>query len=385
VVLPTLSQIQNWETDHLRRAATQWVNTADAWEDSYDSIARQMVAPGGKPWTGDAAEAAQSAASRDQLKVRGLSDDLRAAATAARGGSEEIETAKKSALHAVGAAHAEGFTVNEDLTLTDQFSNSSTEELEARRVQVETLSADIRAKASALVAVDQQAADKVAAAAEGLQEPSFEASGTSGGSQPAQMVDFHGVPLPEKPSWTSPDPPPGGWSSDPVTRAAQKIAYGHASTKHLANEWPPGTTREQLASEVERIMRAGTNPNSGMITGRTGDGAPAIYDPKTNTLVIRDPGAADAGTVYKPARGETYVAEKVPTRLPSLTPNELGDTRPRVEPPKAEPPAPRAGPRVGPPIVGVPPVVNLPGTSGSDIHVIDSGGTPDVGLPGTGQ
>ena len=387
MVLPTLCHIRSWETDHLRQAATEWLNTADAWEDSFDTIARQMAAPGGKPWAGDAAEAAQSTASRDRLKVQGLSDDLRAAATAARGGSEEIEAAKKAALHAVGAAYAEGFTVHEDLTLSDQFISASAEELETRRVQAEALSAEIREKAAALAAVDQQTADRIATAAAGLQESSFETSGTQGGSPPAQLVDFRGVPMPEKPSWTSPEPPPGGWSDDPVTRAAQKIAYGHASTKHLAREWPAGTTREQLASEVERIMRAGMNPSGGMVVGRTIDGAPAIYDPKTNTLVIRDPGAADAGTVYRPTRGEPYVAEKVPTRLPSLPPNELGDApaRPRVEPPKAEPPAPRSVPRVGPPIVGVPPVVNLPGTGGSDIPVIDSGGTPDVGLPGAGR
>ncbi|MBJ7339782.1 hypothetical protein [Mycolicibacterium sp.] len=347
-----------------------------------------MTAPGGRPWGGDAAEAAQSSASRDQLKVRGLSDDLRAAAVAARGASEEIEGAKRAALHAVGAAHAEGFTVNDDLSLTDQFDGTSPEEAEHRRALARVLAADILEKASALAAVDNEAAEKISAAGAGLREASFETGGVAGGPTTVQLVDFRGVPLPEKPSWTSPEPPPGGWSEDPVTRAAQKIAYGHASTKHLANEWSPGTTREQLAREVERIMRAGMNPNGGMTVGRTGDGAPAIYDPKTNTLVIRDPSAADAGTVFRPTRGEPYVADKVPTRLPSLSPNELGDApaRPRVEPPKAEPQAPRGVPRIGlPPIVVVPPLVGLPGAGAGDIPVVDSDGTPDVGLPGAGR
>jgi hypothetical protein len=388
VVIPTLSQVQGWETDHLDQAATHWMNTADAWDDSFKSVSRQTAAPGGKSWSGEAAQSAQARASLDQLKVEGLSDDLRAAAMVARSATGEIEAAKRAALFAIGEAYAEGFVVSEDLSLTDQFNSSSDEELAVRRAQAQALSAEIREKAAALAAVDQEAAEKIAAAAAGLQEPSFGGGVAPGGSAPIQLVDFHGVPLPEKPSWTSPDPPPGGWSDDPVTRAAQKIAYGHASTKHLANEWPPGTTREQLASEVERIMRAGMTPNGGMITGRTGDGAPAIYDPKTNTLVIRDPGAADAGTVFRPTRGEPYVAEKVPTRLPSLSPNELGDAsaRPRVEPPRAEPQGPRAVPRVGlPPIVGVPPIVDLPGTDGGDIPVVDSGGAPDVGLPGAGR
>lgn len=387
MVVPTLSQIQRWETDHLREAATNWTNTADAWEDSFRSISRQMAAPGGKHWSGDAAEAAQSGASLDQLKVQGLSDDLRAAAMSARGAAGELETAKRAALHTIGAAHAEGFIVGEDLSLTDQFDSTSSDELAARRAQAQALSAEIREAAAALATADQEAADKIAAAAAGLRDPSFATGKSSGGSPSIQMVDFHGLPLPEKPSWTSPDPPPGGWSDDSVTRAAQKIAYGHASAKHLANEWPPGATREQLASEVERILRAGTNPNGGMTVGRTSDGAPAIYDPKTNTLVIRDPGAADDGTVFRPTRGEPYIDQKVPTRLPSLSPNELGDVpaRPPVEP-RAAPEGPRTMPRVGlPPMVGVPPLIVPPGLGAGDLPVIDVDGMPDVGLPGAGH
>lgn len=384
MVVPSLSQIQRWETDHLHQAATHWTNTADAWEDSFDSISRLMAAPGGKPWSGDAAEAAQASAMLDRVKVQGLSDDLRAAAMAARGATREIEAAKAAALYAVGEAHAEGFIVNEDLSLTDQFSTTSSEELAARQVQAQVLSAAIQEKAAALAAVDQEAAAKITAAAAGLRGPTFGIGPAPEGPASIQMVDFHGVPLPEKPSWTSPEPPPGGWSDDPVTRAAQKIAYGHASTKHLANEWPPGTTREQLAREVERIMRAGTSPNGGMIVGRTSDGAPAIFDPKSNTLVIRDPAAADSGTVFKPTRGEPYIADKVPTRLPSLSPAELADTpaRPRAEPPRAEPVAPRVG---LPPMVGVPPLVDPPGLGAGDIPILDAGGVPDVGLPGAGQ
>lgn len=195
-----------------------------------------------------------------------------------------------------------------------------------------------------------------------------------------QAVDFITGPLPEKPSWVSPEPPPGGWSDDPITRAAQKIAYGHASLKHLS-EFPPGMTRDQLATEVERIMRAGTNPNGGMIVGRTQDGAPALYDPKTNTLVIRDWGAADAGTVYKPKEGQPYVVnEKAPIRVSSIPTSELADAplRPPVEPPKIGPSAPRVG---FPPMVGVPPIIDLPTPGVGENPVLDVDGIPGVGGP----
>lgn len=348
---------------------------------------RQIANPGAQVWAGTAGEAAQARASLDQFKVQGVADDLRAASTAARGSIGQIAAAKSAALYAIGEAHANGFIVSEDLSLEDRFPSTSSTELAARRIQAQMLSAEIRDKAAALAAADQEAAEAITASAAGLQSAPFGRGGGREGPR-IQMVDFHGNPLPEKPSWTSPNPPPGGWSDDPITRAAQKIAYGHASTKHLANEWPPGTTREQLASEVERIMRAGTNPTSGMIVGRTSDGAPAIYDPKTNTLVIRDPGAADAGTVFKPSRGEPYVETKVPTRVPSLSPSELADAplRPRVEPPRVEPPMPRAGPGSGvPPIAGVPPMVEPPGIGAGDVPILDSGGMPDVGFPGAGR
>lgn len=81
-----------------------------------------------------------------------------------------------------------------------------------------------------------------------------------------------------------------------------------------------------------------------MIIGRAADGAPIIYDPKTNIIVIRDPGAADAGTAFKPTRGADYAENvKIAGRVASIPPSELADGHvagpaPRaVGPPGAEP------------------------------------------------
>lgn len=62
VDVPSLSQIQRWKTDHLHLAATHWINAADDWEHSFDSISRRMASAGGMQWSGDAAETAQSRA-----------------------------------------------------------------------------------------------------------------------------------------------------------------------------------------------------------------------------------------------------------------------------------------------------------------------------------
>jgi hypothetical protein len=93
--IPTLSQIRGWDADHLSQAATFWRNTADTWENSFDRVAQEMPSPGGLPWEGSAADAAQKRAASDQLKVRGLADDLRLAANIAQTAADELELAKK--------------------------------------------------------------------------------------------------------------------------------------------------------------------------------------------------------------------------------------------------------------------------------------------------
>jgi hypothetical protein len=195
-----------------------------------------------------------------------------------------------------------------------------------------------------------------------------------------QAVDFHGGPLPERPKLPKPepDPPPGGWSDDPITRAAQKIAYGHAYTDHPEDFARQGISKDQLAQTIEKMMRESRNPGD-LVVGRTPDGAPAIYDPKTNLIVIRDPGAADDGTAFRPKAGEAYIDRKMPTRLPSLSPSEFGDTAPQPAPvePKSPVPAPRAGPGGiggGPlPDETLPHIVELPHQGEEELPVIGDG------------
>ena len=59
---PTLSQVQAWSTDHLTDAAGSWTRAATLWEGSFTQLSRQVGAPGGTPWLGAAADAAQQRA-----------------------------------------------------------------------------------------------------------------------------------------------------------------------------------------------------------------------------------------------------------------------------------------------------------------------------------
>ena len=76
VEVPSLSQIFGWDTEHLYRAATDWVSTAEHWDGIFDGVHQSMLSPGGTVWEGEAADAAQGQALADLVKVRGLSDTL---------------------------------------------------------------------------------------------------------------------------------------------------------------------------------------------------------------------------------------------------------------------------------------------------------------------
>ncbi len=138
-------------------------------------------------------------------------------------------------------------------------------------------------------------------------------------------------------------------------RAAQKIAYGHAGTDHIADF--PGMTRDQLADLIfGKMKRSIDNPGGLRLGVSNSDGAPVIYDPKDNVMIVRDPNAADAGTVFKPNLKERldYVNEKFGGSVRAFKPEDLID---KPLPAPAEPPvrptepvegAP-AGPRPAPP------------------------------------
>jgi hypothetical protein len=197
--------------------------------------------------------------------------------------------------------------------------------LAAREAEARSFAATIRVDVHALVRADDYAAAEILSAASGLQSLRF------GNDGAVRAVGLHGAPFPEKPPNPPAIPPPEGWSQDPLMRAAQKIAYGHASdpdTGHMGDF--PGMTKAQLAEFVyQKMLRAFTDP-SGLILGASDtDGVPVIYDPKANVLIVRDtrPNAPDGGTVFKPdlAKYPNFVADKFGSYVSVFTPDQLAD------------------------------------------------------------
>ena len=88
----------------------------------------------------------------------------------------------------------------------------------------------------------------------------------------------------------------------PVRESSSQIANGHAFRKHVVEggEFPGISTPDDFARRIESVV---SNPTAskGLSRGRT-----AFYDARSNTVVIRDPRSADAGTALRPRDRQRY-------------------------------------------------------------------------------
>jgi filamentous hemagglutinin len=80
--------------------------------------------------------------------------------------------------------------------------------------------------------------------------------------------------------------------------ASQEIAGGHAFAAHAAEFG--FRTRAQMAAHIEKVM---ANPTA---TRSLSGGRTAFWDKATQSVVIRNPSAADGGTAFIPKEGEKY-------------------------------------------------------------------------------
>ncbi len=351
--LLTLSHVQSLDTTYLREATDYFERTGNLWDEVFAEIHAGASTPGGASWQGQAAVAAQERAYFDMVKIRGAAFQLHEAAGIARRGGEQLQEGKAAVLEAVSEVRAAGFDVGEDYSVTDRSQGGSTELRAQRRAQAIGHAAFIGHRVGALIANDQETAAQIAAVTKGIDHLTFtESPGVNDvilgddKQNRVQLVDHHTFKEAPNPA---PDPRPGGWSSDPLMRAAQKIAYGHAGTDHIADF--PGMTRDQLADFIYGKMKRSIGDPGGLRLGASSsDGAPVIYDPKDNVMIVRDPSAPDCGTVFKPDLQERpdFVDKKFGWREPSFKPGQLADG-PRTAP--TEPPAGPTRPVEGPPAV----------------------------------
>lgn len=185
--LPTKSEIENWDTSYLDTAASSWRTAATASEDAFDQHRQNISAPGGTTWEGAAKDAALDRVTADVAVVGRQGGVLREAATLAENGAYDIKSAKDKAVEAITAAENDGFTVGEDLSVTDGRRYDITTIAERNRAAKEHAE-DIRWAAEQLAQADKLVGDRLQAKAADLEGIRFDGEG-DGRNGHVQLVD----------------------------------------------------------------------------------------------------------------------------------------------------------------------------------------------------
>src|SRR5271156_514891 len=160
-MVPTLSQIETYTTDHLVDAADHWDGLADRWEDAHWQVRNQAHV---LDWQGAAADA---------LRARTVSD-YTLSSSIARQRAGELDQLRNRVLYAVEDAHNAGFIVGEDLSVSDTRTSGTAAELAARQAQAQIFVADIRSRAGALVGADTSVAGDLSSAGAGVGDTGLE-------------------------------------------------------------------------------------------------------------------------------------------------------------------------------------------------------------------
>ncbi|WP_396910295.1 hypothetical protein [Mycolicibacterium sp.] len=192
-VLPSRSEIEDWDTSDLANAATAWRNAATASEDLFDQHRQNISSPGGTTWEGDAKDAALSRVTADIGVVGSHGAVLREAASIAENGVTDIGAAKRDVLAVIKETEDDGFRVGEDLSVTDT-RKPDLSTMAARQTAATEHAEDIRWNAERLVQADAHVGERLQTKAAELEGIRFDGEGN--GSGPTIMaVDFKQNPI----------------------------------------------------------------------------------------------------------------------------------------------------------------------------------------------
>jgi hypothetical protein len=269
------------------------------------------------------------------MKVSGLDDQLNQAAKVVRMCASELEAARSRVRYSVEDAHAGGFAVGDDLSVTDRSTGGTAVERATRQTQAEMFAADIRQRAAQLVALDQKVAGTIGTALAGIGNISFDEATTEPGSRAPATMEHNGIQLVDWKQTPTPDVPPGPRAQD-IRDAIKDLPRGtRPDIREVRSE-------EDLRRFWEWISKDGseyTSPNpyrGGLgIERQLSDGTRVrIGDSKKfgTTMDITLPNGDDIRLHFNPARGGELNFPKQPGEPPA---------RAAVPEPPARAPAPR--------------------------------------------
>ena len=215
-VVPGLSALLTWPTDHLTEAANHWEAVGErsyglahgVWSDALAS-----------DWQGEAADALRATAHSDMLTTSGVVDQLQDAAGVARSGASDLEAARSQVRYAVEDARSAGFDVSENLAVTDRTTGGSVAQRAARQAAAQAFAAQIGSRAAQLVSTDAQVAARVTAAMAGVGSTFPK---THAGNGQVHAVDNRTF----KKSPGKPPSPPKGPSPSDMRKVIEKLPTG---------------------------------------------------------------------------------------------------------------------------------------------------------------
>jgi hypothetical protein len=133
-MIPTCSQIEAYTTDHLVDAADHWDSVADRWENAHRQVRNQAYS---LDWHGFARDALRTRTISDCTVASDKADQPRSTSQVARHRAGELEHLRNRVLYAVEETYNAGFTVGEDVSVTDTRTSPTTAELVARQAQAQ--------------------------------------------------------------------------------------------------------------------------------------------------------------------------------------------------------------------------------------------------------
>ncbi|OMC17181.1 hypothetical protein [Mycobacterium sp. SP-6446] len=273
----TLSQIQAWSTEPLIDAAGYWTQTADRWEDAFVTMRNQSHS---MSWQGAGGDALRERTGADLSVVSGKADQLRQAAGIARNGASDISAAQRRVLYGIEDAQNAGFTVGEDLSVTDTRSTTARERA-ARQAQAEAFATDIRLRAEQLEGADAKVASELTAAAGGVGSVGFAQNPISNPVSQRPTNDRNGVQSPA---------PTNGHNGVRLVDFTQDNAAGPPNPPSIAPWDTPDGTPPPPQPFISQYQQAITAPPA----APPSPGVPMPASPVPNPGAAAGPAAAAA-------------------------------------------------------------------------------------------
>lgn len=253
----TRQQIEGWQTSHLDQAALQLHAMGRQSEDLFGQHIRNLAAPGGSDWQGQAHDAAHARGLADMSIVRQQSDVMERAAQIAQRGAADVAGARVNVLEAIAEAEADGFKVGSDLSVTEGRPSSDDNRERSNREKLGRQHAEfIWFRAAQLEEADAQVGRQ-------LKEKAGELGGIKFDGGTVRMLDdgHGGEPAPTNPSSALglPDYPHGTLSND-ETRTV--YTRGELKMKELDAQWAkqgvPVEERAKRMFEMRNSLRGWT-------------------------------------------------------------------------------------------------------------------------------